>query len=67
MTGQANRQTERTGRDIPAHDDEEIAVRAGEAQSNGQDWIGSWQAPLTLPEGTPHGSSGLCVRGRSDA
>jgi len=63
MTGQADRQTERTERDIPAHDGEEIAVRAGEAQSNGQDWIGSWRAPLTPPDGTPHGSAGLCVTG----
>jgi len=63
MTGQADRKTERTVRKIAARDGEEIAVRAGEAQSNDQDWIDSWYPPLAPPDGTPHGASGICVTG----
>jgi ADP-ribose pyrophosphatase YjhB (NUDIX family) len=63
MTGQADRKTERSIRQSAARDGEQIAVRAGEAQSNDQDWIVSWHPALTPPEGTPHGSSGICVTG----
>ncbi len=58
MTGQATRKTEQTVREIAARDGEEIALRA-----NDQDWIVSWHSPLTPPDGTPHGASGLCVTG----
>src|SRR5205809_4787593 len=40
-----------TLRQSAARDGEEIAVRAGEAQSNDQDWIVSWHPSLTPPEG----------------
>jgi len=63
MAGQAGRKTERTAREIAARDGEEIVCRAGEAQSNHQDWIASWHSPPIPPNGTPHGSSGLCVTG----
>ena len=63
MTGQADRVTDRTEREIAARDGEEIAVWAGEAQSNDQDWIISWCPPLTPPDGIPHGASGLCMTG----
>ncbi|MDQ2787342.1 MAG: NUDIX domain-containing protein, partial [Chloroflexota bacterium] len=41
-----------------ACDGEEIAFRA-----DGEDWHVSWHPPPTPPEGTPHGSAGLCVTG----
>jgi len=56
MTGQADRRTNRTVRQIAARDGEEIAFRA-----DNEDWIVSWHPPPTPPDGTPHGAAGVCV------
>ncbi|MDQ2787702.1 MAG: NUDIX domain-containing protein [Chloroflexota bacterium] len=58
MTGQADRHSDRTAREIVARDGEEIAFQADD-----EDWIVSWHPPLTPPDGTPHGAAGLCVTG----
>lgn len=39
-----------------ASDGERFSVR-----SNNQDWLASWHSPDTPPQGTPHGSAGVCV------
>jgi hypothetical protein len=43
-----------------------IPIWAGEAQSNHQDWICSWHWPDRVPDGTPDGSSGICVIGTGE-
>ena len=50
-------------RKVSARDGEEIAIRAGEAQSNDRDWLVSWHPAPAPPDGTPHGSSGICLTG----
>jgi ADP-ribose pyrophosphatase YjhB (NUDIX family) len=49
---------DRTGRQIAARDGEAIPDRA-----NDQAWIVSWHPPPVPPDGTPHGSDGVCVTG----
>ncbi len=58
MAGQADRGTDLTRRRIAARDGEEIALPASDGE-----WVISWHPPLTPPDGTPHGSAGLCVTG----
>jgi len=45
----------------PARDGEEIAVSDADG-----DWLLSWHPPLALPEGTPDGSTGVCITGDGD-
>lgn len=44
----------------------ESIIRDGEAfrvLADGQVWVASWCPPPTPPDGTPHGSLGVCVTG----
>jgi 8-oxo-dGTP pyrophosphatase MutT (NUDIX family) len=38
-------------------------VEEFETRSNGQRWLTSWHAPTAAPDGTNHGSAGICVTG----
>jgi ADP-ribose pyrophosphatase YjhB (NUDIX family) len=61
MTGQTDTTEGRSIHHIAARDGEEIAVHAGEAQSNDQDWLVSWHRPPVPPDGIPSGASAICV------
>ena len=61
MTARTGGLPEGPTRHTPARDGEQIVILAGEAQSNGQEWLASWHPPHAPPNGTPHGSSALCV------
>lgn len=58
MTGHDYQESDRAVRKIPARDGEEIPFRA-----DGEDWVVSWHPPDMPPDGTPHGSLGLCSTG----
>ena len=66
MAEQAQTAIGQAARHTPASDGEVILIRAGEAQSNNQDWLASWHPPDGVPDGTPHGSSGICMIGTGE-
>jgi ADP-ribose pyrophosphatase YjhB (NUDIX family) len=46
----------------PIGDGQEVRLRA-----DGQEWILTWHRPDAIPDGKPHGSTGICVTPEADA